>query len=104
MKRLGLLLALVCAPALAHDAKPTAMQPLGWKYGWECCNLMDCREVPFDAVEESSKGYVIRATGEVIPYGDKRIKQSKDEYFHWCSKGGKADSETICLYTPDRGF
>jgi hypothetical protein len=96
---------LLFAPdADAHTATPTAAQPLGWQYGWECCNLMDCRQVAHAAVEESPQGYVIKATGEVIPYSSKKIKQSKDEFFHWCSKGGKPDAETICLYVPNRGF
>lgn len=95
---------LAVSEAYPHQATPTASQPLGWAYGWECCNLMDCREVPDSAVEEGPKGYVIKATGEVIPYSDKKIKQSKDERFHWCSKGGKPDTDTICLYVPNRGF
>lgn len=96
--------ALLPGKADAHNALPTASQPLGWAYGWECCNLMDCRQVSRIAVEESPEGYVIKATGEVIPYDSKKIKQSKDEFYHWCSKGGKPDTETICLYTPNRGF
>jgi hypothetical protein len=87
-----------------HDAIPTASQPLGWAYGWECCNLMDCREVAPGAVSETPEGYVIKLTGELIPYGDKKIKPSKDEFFHHCTKQGKPEGETICLYVPDRGF
>lgn len=97
-------LTLMRSDAWPHNAPPTASQPLGWAYGWECCNLMDCREVPESAIEESPAGYVIKATGEVIPYSDKKVKQSKDERFHWCSKGGKPDTATICLYVPNRGF
>lgn len=90
--------------ALPHDAIPTASQPLGWAYGWECCNLMDCREVGENVIEETPQGYVYKVTGELIPYGDKKIKQSKDEYYHLCTKGGKDDTAIICLYTPNRGF
>jgi hypothetical protein len=91
-------------PALSHTAKPTASQPLGWQYGWECCNLMDCREVSESVIEETPQGYVYKVTGEVIPYGDKKIKESKDEFYHLCTHGGKDDAKIICLYTPNRGF
>jgi hypothetical protein len=87
-----------------HSAIPTAAQPLGWQYGWECCNLMDCREIGASLIEETPEGYVYKVTGELIPYGDKKIKQSKDEYYHLCTKGGKDNTAIICLYTPDRGF
>lgn len=90
--------------ANAHDAIASRQQPLGWSYDYSCCNLMDCREVADAAVKTTRAGYVIVATGEVIPFNDPRIKRSKDEFFHWCSKGGREDSETICLYKPDAGF
>jgi hypothetical protein len=83
-----------------HSAIPTAAQPLGWQYGWECCNLMDCREIGASLIEETPEGYVYKVTGELIPYGDKKIKQSKDEYYHLCTKGGKDNTAIICLYTP----
>lgn len=91
-------------PAFAHDAKPSRSQPLGWSYGWECCNLMDCREIGGSLIEETPKGYVYKVTGEVIPYGDKKIKQSRDEFYHLCTKGGADDTAVICLYTPNRGL
>lgn len=87
-----------------HTATPTASQPLGWQYGWECCNLMDCREVGENVIQETPQGYVYKVTGEVIPYGDKKIKESKDEFYHLCTHGGKDDAKIICLYTPNRGF
>lgn len=84
--------------AYAHDA------PKGWRYDLSCCSNMDCRPVPASAVHERPEGYVIAATGEVIPYSDKRIKQSPDGDLHWCSVGGKPDSRTICLYVPPKGM
>lgn len=95
---------LLTRPADAHDAPPTKVQPTGWQYGFECCSLSDCRPVTGPDVRESAQGYVIASTGELIPYGDKKIKQSRDELFHWCSHGGKSDGGTICLYVPDRGY
>jgi hypothetical protein len=49
----------------AHDA------PSGWKYPWACCSNIDCQQIskPGDAgVKETSDGYVVKATGEVIAY------------------------------------
>jgi hypothetical protein len=91
--------------AFAHEAPPSKMQPLGWQYGWDCCSMMDCRPLASNAVAETPQGYVIRLTGEVIPYGDKRLKQSKDEFYHQCTIGGDPKAvHSICLYKPDRGF
>ncbi len=93
------------AVARAHDAMPTAANPLGWQYGIACCSNFDCRQLNDDEVAETSTGYLIKATGEEIAYSDKRIKQSKDEYYHQCTPGGKVDApRSICLYVPDRGF
>ena len=83
--------------AYGHEAKA------GWEYEY-CCSSRDCREVTTAAVKEDEKGFTIAATGEIIPYGDTRIKRSKDEYFHWCSVAGLNDSRSICLYVPDRGY
>ena len=90
--------------ALPHDAIPTASQPLGWAYDYSCCSLADCREVKDSAVKEDARGFTIVATGELIPHGDKRLKQSKDEFFHWCSVAGLPDSRSLCLYVPNRGI
>lgn len=87
-----------------HDAMPTASQPLGWKYPWSCCSNQDCKAVP-NGIAETPAGYVVRATGELIPYGDKRIKDSLDQDFHWCAHQAGIDAgKTICLFIPPRGF
>jgi hypothetical protein len=110
---LGALVALVIAallftvtPARPHDALPTAAQPQGWKYPFSCCSGFDCRKVGTEGsgakvtVAETPHGYKISTTGEVIAYGDKRIKDSPDGDFHWCSVAGADDSRTICLFVP----
>lgn len=92
-------------PALAHTATPTASQPLGWQYGWECCSTIDCKDLPKGEIKATPVGWRVESTGEVIPYGDKRIKQSKDERFHRCARGGDFSLPTsLCLYVPDMGF
>jgi hypothetical protein len=85
--------------AFGHDS------PMGWTYGFECCSSIDCRQLHDVDVTEGPEGYRIVRTGELIPYGDKRIKQSKDEFFHQCTPGGSIDADkSICLYVPNRGF
>jgi hypothetical protein len=98
------------ATARAHEAIPTASQPLGWTYPWSCCSGMDCRVIgdtnSTDRVHviEAEDGYRFTTSTEVIPYNDKKIKESPDGLFHWCTKGGKDDSDTICLFVPPKGF
>lgn len=59
-----------------HDALPTAAMPKGWSYPFNCCSGFDCREVPDKAIVEGARGYEIRATAELIPMSDPRIKES----------------------------
>lgn len=90
---------LFTVPAFAHEA------PTGWQYGWECCSNRDCWQENAGAIEELVNGYRVVLTGEVIAYGDKRIKMSKDEFFHRCTRAGDpADDRSLCLYVPNRGF
>lgn len=49
-------------------------------------------------------GYRLRATGETISYSDVRLRESKDEFYHWCTPGGEGTGRTICLYRPPMGF
>jgi hypothetical protein len=84
--------------AFAHDA------PSGWKYPFSCCSGVDCRPVKTKAISERPEGYVISTTGEVVPYNDRRIRYSPDGEYHWCSKYGKDDTPTICLFVPAPAF
>lgn len=92
------------AKAFPHDATPTAAMPQGWSYPFSCCSGFDCREVPDTSIVEGARGYEIRATHELIPMSDPRIKESPDGRFHWCSVAGAADGRTICLFVPPRSF
>jgi hypothetical protein len=87
--------------AFAHDA------PSGWTYPWACCSNMDCQQIstPGDAgVKETSDGYVIKSTGEVIAYTDKRVRASPDGEWHWCAHPTGLDAgHTICLFVPPGG-
>ncbi len=35
---------------------------------------------------------------------DRKVRQSPDGQFHWCSFAGKADGKTICLFVPPRAY
>lgn len=85
-------------PVAAHDA------PTGWTYPYSCCSGMDCRPVSAKWLKEEGGNFIIPTTGETIPYTDRRVKNSPDGEFHWCSVAGKDDGRTICLFVPPRGF
>jgi hypothetical protein len=88
--------------AHAHDAKPTTVLPQGWSYPFACCANYDCRSAQPGEVKEERDGY--HTPGDVVPYGDKRVKDSPDGEFHWCAHQAGLDAgKTICLFAPGRG-
>lgn len=94
----GLAVWLTSTPAGAHEA------PSGWKYPLSCCSGYDCRPVSAKWIQEEGGAFIIPTTGEAIPYTDKRVKDSPDGEYHWCSKYGQDDTPTICLFVPPRSF
>lgn len=88
---------MLAGSAQAHNA------PLGWAYDQSCCSGRDCHQALAGEVTETKKGYVITHTQELIPYNDRRIKRSHDEFFHQCVATPMA-KWSYCLYVPDRGF
>jgi hypothetical protein len=95
---LACFLAAMVTSSHAHDA------PKGWSYPYACCSGYDCREVPADWIDEGTTGYGIVITGEIVGYGDKRLRDSPDGEYHWCSVAGKNDGKTICLFVPPRSY
>lgn len=85
---LSLALSSITSSSLAHD----------W-YDKECCSGSDCSPVVADTVREGPSGYTL-PDGNLLPYGDKRIRQSVDDRFHWCH----VNAATYCLYVPGRGI
>lgn len=94
------------SPAKAHEA------PSGWTYDFSCCNTRDCR--PADGpnvknrhhpvqIEEVTGGYRISTTREVVPWNDKRVRESKDGDYHVCTIAGADDQRALCIYVPMRG-
>ena len=92
------LTSLTAFPTYAHDA------PKGWSYPFSCCSGLDCREVSAKAIGEKPEGYVIKGTGELVSYSDKRVKDSPDGEYHWCSVSGADNTKTICLFVPPPSF
>lgn len=83
----------------AHDA------PMGWQYPLSCCSNRDCRQTAQREVRETEAGYLLVSTGEVVPYGNGRIKDSPDGLFHVCQQAGNFETgRVLCLFVPPRGF
>jgi hypothetical protein len=101
VKLLPLLLAAPCT-VLAHEA------PTGWNYDLKCCHNRDCHQIHDTAVMEGPGGYAV--AGSLIPYGDPRIRQSRDGHFHlciqkiWMGLDYGVSRHINCLYVPPRGF
>lgn len=77
-------------------------------YHYECCSDRDCFPVPFEEVQQTPKGYRIKRTGQMLFYGDTRIKPTPPEdaqqRYHVCTTSGKLDGSMIlCLYAPQGG-
>ena len=77
-----------------------ATQAHDW-YPYSCCSDRDCHPVPPEAVQFTPTGWRVRTTGETIPFDKTRF--SPDGRYHICSRGGKPDGKTICLFTPGSG-
>lgn len=69
-----------------------------------CCHDRDCRPIPATSISEASEGYLVRETGELIPYQDRRVHPSPDSNFHRCSIRGEPKAQTLCIYAPPRSF
>lgn len=89
--------------SVAHDWYPRA-----------CCSSKDCFEIDADEIVAVQDGWLIVATGEVVPYGKTRTTPSEaGNTFHRCSINGAPNGNTIgrksvsgqwCVWTPPLGF
>jgi hypothetical protein len=100
---LGLLLFTTTADA--HGAAAWIMQNSRTA---PCCGERDCEILPDDAVREVRGGFLIKDTGEVIPYNDAgRLFTSIDEHFWWCHYKILVRQQTVlrvrCLFVPGSG-
>lgn len=90
----GLLALVLAVPAVAHEAAS------GWAYPPSCCSGQDCYQITADDLGADQGGYHVKATGETIPYTDRKVKPSGDGFYHRCSWMGSRDAATICLFVP----
>lgn len=94
------IIAIACVVIFAYVARAGAHD---W-YPSNCCSGCDCRPIADDAVRVTAGGWLVVATGEVIPFG--KARQSRDGRFHRCSPSYcRADGEdrTICFFAPGMG-
>lgn len=72
-------------------------------YSNDCCNDRDCSPIDADLVVPMVDGWHVLSTGEVVPFGDRRVRMTPaeaDTPYHRCVR---ADGTTRCLYVPDFG-
>lgn len=96
---LGTIAALYAPLVKAHEA------PTGWQYPYECCSNQDCKPASHVEVRETRGGYLVVATGEVVPLMDRRVKDSPDGDFHICQVAGDFEhGKVLCLFRPPQSF
>ena len=88
--------------ALAHDWYTDFANP---RTGEACCNVDDCKRVPPEAVRGVRAGWLVAATGEIVPYAE--ALKSRDRDFHICRRGSSRPQPTpgpiVCLFAPPMG-
>lgn len=86
-------------PAWSHDA------PTGWAYGTECCSSTDCA-VEEGKVTATPSGWLIERVGVLVPYTDRKIKESRDGDFHSCWRYDRRTDpkQFLCLYVPAQSY
>lgn len=73
-------------------------------YSNNCCHDRDCAPLPDGAVEATSAGWRLIETGEIVPYGGAKERDSQDSHFHLCRPHGQGKVAPIrCLYVPQFG-
>lgn len=99
-----LIMAFIMVAASAWLSEAEAHQaPTGWTFDPRCCGNGDCYPVQDDAIRETPSGYLVEATGEVIPYQSTKVLPSPDGLPYRCSVQGNVTAHTYCLYLPKGG-
>jgi hypothetical protein len=83
--------------AVAHDTWISRNRLTDPQSGEWCCNHIDCAMVPAGGVSESSGGYLVGETGEVIPY--QRIIWKSQDGVWWRCRNMRTNA-TRCLIGP----
>lgn len=92
-----LALAFLSAGAWAHDPA---------LYDTDCCRGEDhggdCAPVKEGEVIQTGDGYLVRITGEIIPFNSSKIRKSRDRQTHRCTIYRLIpESSTRCIYIPE---
>lgn len=85
----------VIAPALSHEWYPVV-----------CCSDEDCFEVGPADVTATAEGWRIESSGEIVPFDDRRVRQTPPEAgqtFHVCHLGADITARALCLFVPEFG-
>lgn len=95
------------------------MAATGWAYPISCCADYDCKEIPSERVQTLPQGYkitlwpgdhefVTQGIWFLIDYGDKRLKDSPDGYYHICITDAEPTrpwtSKVVCLFVPPQAY
>jgi hypothetical protein len=104
--------------ATAFGAAFLCLAPSHWAaahswYDYECCSEKDCHPLKDGSVKITPLGYQVDYVSRdgfrvqmLINFGDKRIRQSRDQHFHTCEGFVYQGAETPtgrwirCLYVP----
>lgn len=73
-----------------------------WGHSWypgECCSGRDCAPLADSTVEEIAAGFLIKTTGEVVPF--KESRPSPDGRYHLCRS--ESTGKRLCFFHPLRG-
>lgn len=75
-------------------------------YATTCCSDKDCDPLGPGQIKVVKAGYIV-PSGELLSWGDDRIKPSEDAGYHWCRRPWQPTMidkrhangiQTICLY------
>jgi hypothetical protein len=73
----------------------------------DCCGGHDCYAVDESELTPTSQGWRVEATGEVLPYLSRKVRQTPAEadgpYFR-CSGRGDRTASTFCIFVPEFGM
>jgi hypothetical protein len=86
--------------AAAHESWISSNRLTDPQSGEWCCNHIDCAAVPAGGLSESSGGFLVGETGEVIPY-HRVIWRSQDGTWWRCRN--MRTNATRCLIGPPQG-
>lgn len=86
------------SPASAHDSWINHSGAKGID-GTHCCGVNDCFVVSKKDMQPTAAGWLIKPTGEIVPYAESQ--SSEDQDFWRCKR---YDGTRRCFFAPPQGF